>query len=82
MELITADEARELRVNDSLKKIDAAIRDRAVSGATSVTYQLCCGPKVAQTIADRLRQNGFKVYGEDDWKVRGLLLILWGEEER
>lgn len=77
MKLITADEARELRVNDSLEKIDAVIRDYAMDGARAVTYPLCCDPKEAQTIADRLRRNGFDVYGEDDWKVRGLLHISW-----
>ena len=77
MKLITADEARELRVNDSLEKIDAVIRDCAAGGAKAVACPLCCGSEEVQMIADRLRRNGFEVYGEDDWKVRGLLHILW-----
>lgn len=77
MELITADEARELHVNDILEKIDAAIRVCAVDGARTVTYPVCCGPEEVQRVVDRLKRNGFDVYGQDDWKVRGLLRILW-----
>ena len=82
MELITADEARELCginkcVNDNLEKIDTVIRDCAADGMRAVTYPLCCGSEEVQMIADRLRQNGFDVYGEDDWKHKGLLHILW-----
>lgn len=82
MELITADEARELcgfnkSVNDNLEKISEVIRDCAADGMRAVTYPLCCDLEEVQTIAERLRQNGFDVYGEDDWKHKGLLHILW-----
>ena len=82
MELITADEARGLcgfneRVNNNLEKISEVIRDCAMDGMRAVTYPLCCDLEEVQTIADRLRRNGFDVYGEDDWKHKGLLHILW-----
>ena len=82
MELITADEARALcgfdkRVNDNLERISDVIRECATDGMRAVTYPLCCSFEEAQAIANRLRRNGFEVYGENDWKQKGLLHILW-----